>query len=76
MLHPIKVRSFGLLLAVGMTCARASGQDGPRAEYSSVPDNAFSTDHLASPGQLTAGVAHQIKIRSISSTTLRRWPLN
>ena len=53
MTHSIKVRSFGLLLAIGMTCAPARGQDGPGVGYSSVPDKAFSVvaEIRAKPGK-------------------------
>ena len=49
-----KTRSFGLILfALVMTCSQSHGQDGLRAGYSGVPDNAFSVvaEIRAKPGR-------------------------
>ena len=49
-----KTRSFGLMLfALVMTCSQSHGQDGLRAGYSGVPDNAFSVvaEIRAKPGR-------------------------
>ena len=53
MSHSDNARSFGLLLAIGMTCTQAFGQDCPGIGYSGVPDNAFSVvaEVRAKPGK-------------------------
>jgi len=42
-------------------------------ELRSAQDRLIQTEKLASLGQLTAGIAHEIKNRSISSTISRRF---
>ena len=53
MSQSINLRSFGLLLALTMTCTQARGQDGPGFGYSGIPDNAFSVvaEVRAKPGK-------------------------